>query len=38
MIQLIMKYTHGPTDPRAVIDYTDWDDVRAYGKHLLALA
>ncbi len=37
MIQLIMKYTHGPTDPRAVIDYTDWDDVRAYGKHLLTL-
>ena len=38
MIQLIMKYTQGPTDPRAVIDYTDWNDVRAYGKHLLTLA
>ena len=38
MIQLIMKYTHGPTDPRTVIDYTDWDDVRAYGEHLLRLA
>ena len=38
MIQLIMKYTHGPTDPRSVIDYTDWDAVRAYGKHLLTLA
>ena len=38
MIQLIMKYTHGPTDPRSVIDYTDWNDVRAYGKHLLTLA
>ena len=38
MIRLIMKYTHGPTDPTAVIDYTDWDDVRAYGRHLLALA
>jgi menaquinone-dependent protoporphyrinogen oxidase len=38
MIQMIMKFTHGPTDPRAVIDYTNWDDVRAYGKHLLALA
>jgi menaquinone-dependent protoporphyrinogen oxidase len=37
MIQLIMKYTHGPTDPRAVIDYTNWDDVKAYGRHLLAL-
>ncbi len=37
MIQMIMKYTNGPTDPRTVIDYTDWDDVRAYGKHLLTL-
>jgi menaquinone-dependent protoporphyrinogen oxidase len=38
MIQMIMKFTHGPTDPRAVIDYTNWDDVRTYGKHLLTLA
>ncbi|HET9694825.1 MAG TPA: menaquinone-dependent protoporphyrinogen IX dehydrogenase [Steroidobacteraceae bacterium] len=38
MIQLIMKYTHGPTDRTAVIDYTDWDDVAAYGRHLLTLA
>jgi menaquinone-dependent protoporphyrinogen oxidase len=30
--------TGGPTDPRAVIDYTDWNDVRAYGEHLLELA
>jgi menaquinone-dependent protoporphyrinogen oxidase len=38
MIRLIMKYTQGPTDPTAVIDYTDWDDVGAYGRHLLSLA
>jgi menaquinone-dependent protoporphyrinogen oxidase len=38
VIRLIMKYTHGPTDPTAVIDYTDWDDVAAYGRHLLSLA
>jgi menaquinone-dependent protoporphyrinogen oxidase len=38
MIQMIMKMTGGPTDPRAVIDYTDWNDVRAYGEHLLELA
>jgi menaquinone-dependent protoporphyrinogen oxidase len=38
MIQMIMKYTHGPTDPSTVIDYTDWDDVRRYGAHLLTLA
>ena len=38
MIRLIMKYTQGPTDPAAVIDYTDWNDVAAYGRHLLTLA
>jgi len=38
MIQLIMKMTKGPTDRSAVIDYTDWADVRAYGEHLLGLA
>jgi menaquinone-dependent protoporphyrinogen oxidase len=38
MIQLIMKITHGPTDRTAVIDYTDWNDVAAYGRHLLTLA
>ena len=38
MIQMIMKMTHGPTDPATIIDYTDWDDVRAYGRHLLTLA
>jgi menaquinone-dependent protoporphyrinogen oxidase len=37
MIQMIMKFTHGPTDKTAVIDYTDWDDVAAYGRHLLTL-
>jgi menaquinone-dependent protoporphyrinogen oxidase len=38
MIQLIMKMTKGPTDRDAVIDYTDWDEVRAYGEHVLSLA
>lgn len=38
MIQLIMKFTQGPTDPRSVIDYTDWEDVAAYGRRLAALA
>lgn len=37
MIQMIMKFTHGPTDPATIIDYTDWDDVRAHGRHLLRL-
>ena len=37
MIQMIMKFTKGPTDKTAVIDYTDWADVDAYGRHLLTL-
>lgn len=37
MIQLIMKMTKGPTDPKAVIDYTDWQDVQVYAEHLLRL-
>ncbi len=37
MIRLIMKITDGPTDPTAVIDYTDWDDVAAYGEHIVRL-
>jgi menaquinone-dependent protoporphyrinogen oxidase len=38
MIQMIMKFTKGPTDRTAVIDYTDWADVEVYGRHVLALA
>ena len=38
MIQLIMKMTNGPTDRKTVIDYTNWDDVDAYGRHVLTLA
>lgn len=37
MIQLIMKITKGPTDPKTVIDYTDWQDVKDYADHLLSL-
>jgi menaquinone-dependent protoporphyrinogen oxidase len=38
MIQLIMKMTQGPTNRHTVIDYTDWADVDAYGRHVLELA
>ncbi len=34
IIQLIMKITKGPTNKNTVIDYTDWEDVRAYGQQL----
>jgi menaquinone-dependent protoporphyrinogen oxidase len=33
-----MKMTDGPTDPTAIIDYTDWDDVKAYADHITHLA
>ncbi len=37
MIQLIMKMTKGPTDPSAIIDYTDYEDLKVYAKHCLTL-
>lgn len=40
-IQLIMTMTKGPTDPMAVVEYTDWDSVDAFAdqlaSHCLAL-
>ncbi|MGL4475624.1 MAG: menaquinone-dependent protoporphyrinogen IX dehydrogenase [Shewanella sp.] len=33
-IRFIMKMTDGPTDPKAVIDYTDWQDVDKYADSL----
>ncbi|HIT96747.1 MAG TPA: menaquinone-dependent protoporphyrinogen IX dehydrogenase [Candidatus Aphodousia faecavium] len=38
MIQLIMKMTKGPTSMDAVIDYTDWEDVKSYARHCLTLS
>lgn len=34
MIRLIMWITHGPTDPKAVVEFTDWRQVEAFG-HLI---
>ena len=36
-IQFIMALTQGPTDRNATVDFTDWDDVRAYALHCLTL-
>lgn len=36
-IRLIMKMTNGPTDPKAVIDYTDWQDVKDYAQKIQEL-
>lgn len=32
MIRLIMLITGGPTDPSAVVDYTDWQQVAAFAR------
>lgn len=38
MIRLIMWMTRGPTDPAAVIEFTDWQQVEAFGRRIAALA
>lgn len=38
MIQLIMKITGGPTDPSAVVEYTDWAQVKGLAHDIAALA
>lgn len=38
MIRLIMWMTKGPTDPKTVIEFTDWQQVEAFGRQLGALA
>jgi menaquinone-dependent protoporphyrinogen oxidase len=37
VIRFIMWMTNGPTDPIAVVEFTDWDQVRAFGKRLAVL-
>ena len=37
MIRLIMFLTNGPTDPKAVIEFTDWQQVEAFGLQVCAL-
>ena len=32
MILLIMWITKGPTDPNAVVEFTDWHQVEAFGR------
>jgi menaquinone-dependent protoporphyrinogen oxidase len=32
MIRLIMLMTQGPTDPKAVVEFTDWAQVEAFGR------
>ena len=37
MIRLIMLITKGPTDPKAVVEFTDWSQVEAFGLEVCAL-
>jgi menaquinone-dependent protoporphyrinogen oxidase len=37
MIRLIMWMTKGPTDPTAVVDFTDWDKVEAFAARIPGL-
>jgi len=32
MIRLIMWMTKGPTDPQAIVEFTNWDDVESFGR------
>jgi menaquinone-dependent protoporphyrinogen oxidase len=32
MIRFIMWMTKGPTDPNAVVEFTDWDKVDEFGR------
>jgi menaquinone-dependent protoporphyrinogen oxidase len=34
VIRLIMWMTGGPTDPKTVVDFTDWEQVEAFGREL----
>lgn len=37
MIRLIMWITKGPTDPAGTFDFTNWNDVEAFGRSYLAM-
>ncbi len=37
MIRFIMLITDGPTDPKAVVEFTNWDAVEAFAREVCAL-
>ncbi len=37
IIRFIMWMTKGPTDPKAVVDFTDWHKVEKFGRRVAAL-
>jgi menaquinone-dependent protoporphyrinogen oxidase len=36
MIRLIMRLTHGPTDPHGVFEFTDWQQVERFAQRISA--
>lgn len=34
IIRFIMWMTQGPTDPKSVVEFTNWDDVEAFGRRI----
>ena len=37
MIRLIMWITKGPTDPNAIVEFTDWDKVDEFGRMIVEM-
>jgi menaquinone-dependent protoporphyrinogen oxidase len=37
MIRFIMWMTKGPTDPTATVDFTNWDEVEAFGRTISSM-
>ncbi|MEW6330002.1 MAG: menaquinone-dependent protoporphyrinogen IX dehydrogenase [Pseudomonadota bacterium] len=37
VIRFIMWMTQGPTDPEAVVEFTNWEDVEAFGRRIGAM-
>ena len=37
IIRLIMWMSNGPTDPKAVVDFTDWNKVEEFGRRVAAM-
>jgi menaquinone-dependent protoporphyrinogen oxidase len=37
VIRFIMWMTQGPTDPKAVVEFTNWEDVEAFGRRIGAM-
>ena len=38
MIRLIMWMTKGPTDPQAIVEFTDWDKVDEFGRMIAEMS